>query len=219
MSFDRSDIEAQNADSNDPTHLLAIAMAAKMLGIRTAMPGIVNSYDPIHQTVSVQPAIQAEFDGLGQVNLPLLVDVPVLFLQGGNFVVTFPIAKGDEALIVFSDRGFDRWFEYGGTQPRTEDRTHSLCDGFAIVGLRSKPRKLTDVQTDGVEVRSIDRSVALKMQGSGVEIIGNVHLTGTLTADTDVIGGGKSLKNHTHVAGTLLTAGPYSVSGTTGKPS
>ena len=45
----------------------------------------------------------------------------------------------------------------------------------------------------------------------GVTINGDVHVTGTLTADTDVVGGGKSLKTHKH-------GGVTTGSGQTGTP-
>jgi hypothetical protein len=34
--------------------------------------------------------------------------------------------------------------------------------------------------------------------GGGGTVTGDLHVTGTATADTDVIGGGKSLKTHPH---------------------
>lgn len=62
--------------------------------------------------------------------------------------------------------------------------------------------------------------------GQKVKVSSDVEVTGTLTASTDVVGGGKSLKTHTHspnsfvVAGTSATGGPVTgtATGTTGAP-
>lgn len=61
--------------------------------------------------------------------------------------------------------------------------------------------------------RSIRVVAALKVRFESplVEFTGDGHLAGTLTADVDVIGGGKSLKNHTHggvAFGGSNTSGP-----------
>lgn len=53
-----------------------------------------------------------------------------------------------------------------------------------------------------------------------VKLTGDLNVSGTVTAITDVVGSGVSLKSHTHAAGTLLTgASPGDpVTGTTGGP-
>ena len=59
--------------------------------------------------------------------------------------------------------------------------------------------------------------------GQKVKLVSDVEVTGTLTASTDVVGGGKSLKNHTHGAGALTsagcTAGGTAITGGSGGPS
>ena len=89
-------------------------------GLWTAMPAIVQSFDPAKMTLVAQPAIKGRVRGkdgtISFVEMPLLVDVPVLFPSGGGFSLTFPIAQGDEALIVFADRCIDAWWQSGGIQ-------------------------------------------------------------------------------------------------------
>lgn len=57
---------------------------AIMSAMRVSMPGIIQSFDPDAVTAVVQPAIKGlEQDESGadvSVNIPLLVDVPVVFL-------------------------------------------------------------------------------------------------------------------------------------------
>lgn len=68
---------------------------------------------------------------------PLMVDVPVIVLGGGAAHLTFPIAQGDQALILFNDRNIDNWFQSGQAGPVANSRAHSFSDGLALVGLNS----------------------------------------------------------------------------------
>lgn len=178
--------------------------------LHTCLPGIIDSFDPVKQTASVQPAIKRVFTEQGGVNLPLCVDVPVAFPGGGDFFLTFPVQPGDECILFFSERCIDFWYANGGVQLPAEYRLHDLSDAFALVGVNSQPNKLTQVQTDGAELRTRDRSTYIKLTAGTIFIKGNVvhegdttqtgntTSSGTVTGTTDVIGGGKSLKNHTH---------------------
>ncbi len=126
----------------------------------TALPGIVQSFDPQTMTCEVQPAIQGKVqneDGtVSVVNLPLLLDCPVVFPRGGGCSLTFPIKAGDECLVVFADRAIDFWWQSGGVQPPAETRMHDLSDGFVLVGPYSQPQVLSGVSTSAVQLRSDD---------------------------------------------------------------
>ncbi|MFW8450019.1 Gp138 family membrane-puncturing spike protein, partial [Klebsiella pneumoniae] len=64
------------------------------------------------------------------VNLPLLVDVPVVFPRGGGCTLTFPVKPGDECLVIFADRCIDFWWQSGGIQEPVDERMHDLSDAF-----------------------------------------------------------------------------------------
>ena len=143
-------------------------MDGRLSELWTAMPGIVESFDPAAETVSVQPAIRGRIlqpDGTEKlVALPLLVDVPVVFPGGGGFTLTFPVKPGDECLVVFGSRCIDAWWQLGGLGDPLETRQHDLSDGFALVGPRSKARALPGVSTENVQLRTDDgrASVTIK---------------------------------------------------------
>ena len=212
---------------NDPEESERLALEGQQAKMWTALPGIIVSYDAARQTCSVQPAIQGVVtnpDGSTQTtNLPLLVDVPVQFPRGGGFACTFPLVAGDDVLVVFASRCIDAWWQSGGIQRAMEARMHDLSDGFAIPGPTSQPRKLANVQTDGIELRDEARTTYLKLTAGTIFIKGNIvhegnttqtgntNQTGQITATVDVIGGGKSLKTHIHSG---VTAGPSN----TGQP-
>jgi len=138
---------------------LRSAVDGALKDVHTCLPGIVTAFDANTQTAQVRPAIKRIFVEEGAVNLPLCVDVPVQFPAGGNVVFTFPVAAGDECLLVFSERAIDYWWEKGGVQLPAEYRLHDLSDAFAIVGVSSKARKLSPpASTSVAEIRTRDGS-------------------------------------------------------------
>lgn len=165
---------------NDPIEAQRAALDGRQAEIWTALPGIVTAFDPDAITVSVQPAIAGSItgeDGVAQrVSLPLLVDVPVSFPMGGKFVLTFPVAAGDECIVVFSARCIDGWWQSGGVQAPAEHRMHDLSDGMAIVGIRSKARKLRDISTENVQLRSEDGLTYIEIGPEGKVRIDCEHL-------------------------------------------
>lgn len=177
--------------TGDLNGTLLAAMASHQAGVWTAIPGVVKSYNASAMTASVLPSIQAQVrnpdQSLSWVNLPLLVDCPVMFPNGGGFALTFPLQDGDECLVVFSSRCIDAWWQSGaanGPQVQADLRMHDLSDGFVVPGPRSQPRKLSPApQTDGIELRSDDRSSYLKLDSAG-------KLTAVLVGDAQVVSGG-----------------------------
>ncbi|HFU6516427.1 TPA: Gp138 family membrane-puncturing spike protein [Klebsiella pneumoniae] len=140
---------------------------AIMSAMRVAMPGIIQSFDPDAVTAVVQPAIKgAEQDESGaevSVNLPLLVDVPVVFPRGGGCTLTFPVKAGDECLVIFADRCIDFWWQSGGIQEPVDERMHDLSDAFCIVGPQSQAKKIGGISTSAVELRSDDGETKLSL--------------------------------------------------------
>lgn len=140
--------------------MLDIALTGRLSMLWTALPGIVQSFDAQAMTCEVQPAIQGkirdESGVIRLVNLPILLDCPVVFPHGGGTTMTFPIKQGDECLVIFSSRAIDLWWQSGGVQPPAEVRMHDLSDGFVLPGCFSQPNVLSAVSTNSVQLRSDD---------------------------------------------------------------
>lgn len=216
---------------DDPVEALRLALEGAQADIWTALPGIVTGYDPAAMTVTVQPAVSGTLeDGRGRrrpLPLPLLVDVPVVFPSGGGFTLTFPVAAGDECLVVFSARCIDGWWQSGGVQPPAERRLHDLSDGVAILGIRSQPRVLSPAaDASAVELRCDDgddfvriapdgaitaqATESLVLRAPSVRIEGALSVTGvsggptamivdgTMQVSGDVAAGNISLAGHVH---------------------
>lgn len=159
---------------NDPTVALQDAIRGAMASAWTALPGIVQSFDPVAMTCVVQPAIKARrTQSSGAVvtaALPLLVDCPVFFPSGGNCTLTFPVKSGDECLVVFASRCIDSWWQSGGIQEQAELRMHDLSDGFVFVGVRSQPRRIANVSANATQLRSDDGSTFVELDPASQKV-------------------------------------------------
>lgn len=160
--------------------------------------------------------------------LPLLLDCPVVFPRGGGCTLTFPVKAGDECLVVFSARCIDAWWQSGGIQLPMELRMHDLSDGFVMVGPMSQAKKIGNISTTAVQLRSDDgvafveidpgsknirakTSSLVSIEAPNIHLTGNVTITGTVTqsggntamtgnvsVNGDVSADGISLSQHKH---------------------
>jgi len=194
---------------------MRLAIQGALSGVWTALPGQVTAFDAAALTVEVQPTIkiiQQLQDGTYQaVQMPLLLDVPVVFQRGGGATLTFPIAVGDECLVVFANRNIDGWWQSGGVQLPLDARRFDLSDGFALVGPFSQPNVIGGYSASEVQLRSNDglalfglnpTTGALRIKApGGLTIIGDISHTGSQRSTGDVVAGTISLKNHVHTQG------------------
>lgn len=176
----------------------------------TSLPAIISKVNPERMTLEAQPTIMAQVrnpdNTTSWVPMPVAVDVPIVFPSGGGFTLTFPVAVGDECLLVFASRCIDAWWQSGGVQVQADFRMHDLSDAFALVGPRSQANLLGSVNTTDAELRNDAGTlkVALKADGSmaltssvqiditapTVNITADVHTTGALTNNSKDVGSG-----------------------------
>ena len=116
-----------------------------MFRTRCCIPCIIQSYNSANNTVECQPAVRERIineDGTIQyIQLPLLINVPVVFPGSANFDIKFPLSKNDECLVFFSDLSIDNFWQKGSVQNPVEVRRHDLSDGMAIPCMMSIPRR------------------------------------------------------------------------------
>jgi hypothetical protein len=180
------------------------ATKAAVYGLRVAMPGIIQSFDPVKQTVTVQLAITDQIKLNGVISnqvIPILPDVPIIIPRGGAVSLTLPIQQGDECLVILADMCIDAWFDSGKVSNQQKLRRHDLSDGFAILGPWSQPRVLeafsqTQAQlrndTNGpadvaVSVGATEASIAagatsVEVDGTHVTLTGLLALSGAPVA-------------------------------------
>lgn len=142
--------------------------------LRVACPGIIQSFDSETQTVTVQLALRENItkpDFTKEwINLPLLLDVPIVIPRAGEYCLTMPIREGDECLVIFADMCIDAWFTYGGIQNQIEKRRHDLSDGFAILGTWSQPNRIENYSIDSCELRTLDNRTNISIKPNEINI-------------------------------------------------
>jgi len=204
------------------TAVLQSLVKQALYDARVAMPGVVQSFDAAKQTVTVQLAVREKINQNlvpTDVDVKLLVDVPIVLPRGGGFSLTLPVKAGDECLVVFGDRCIDSWWQNGGTENAQAAKfCHDIGDGFAVLGPWSQPRVLPNYSQDAVQLRSDDGQTLIEINGPEANITaqasgcsvniqtsnGDVNITAaaggnvSIDADGDVTIQGKNWLAHKH---------------------
>lgn len=186
---------------NDSEAAIITALDSRQARMWTALPCLVQSVDFEQMTITAQPTIQgtqtAQNGTTQNINMPLLVDVPICFPGGGGFILTMPLSAGDEVLVILASRCIDSWWQNGTIGPAAEFRMHDLSDGFAIPGPRSLPNTVDSISSANVQLRNDEGTTYLEITPAGrinlvaptaVKVQGNLEITGSLTVDGNVIG-------------------------------
>lgn len=197
-------------------NIIKDAVNAGLANIWHALPCEVESYDPDAVTISAQPLIKIpvkQSDGSIKLEqLPLLLDVPVMFPCAGGFTITHPINRGDECFISFASRNIDLWWQSGGIQNPFDTRIHDLSDGFAFFKPQSQAKKISNISTENLEIRSDDNATKIQITPGGiinfigqkavfkcpVEMEQTLTVTGIIKSLEDVIAKVISLFGHKH---------------------
>lgn len=160
-----------------------------MLSLNCHAIAKVQSFDPTKQTVSATIMYKKSFlqrDPNGNYvpvlrDYPILLDVPAIVLSGGSAHLTFPIAPGDECLILFNDRDIDNWFQSGQVGELSSTRLHSFSDGIALVGLNSLASLIQNYDSTRAVLRNGDAMVGVS--ATQIKIANNITTLNTLLGD------------------------------------
>jgi hypothetical protein len=117
---------------------------------------------------------------------PVIPDVPIHFSHAGNFMITIPVAVGDEGMLIISHQDLSKWKEQGGTGvPQQHLSLLDINNGIFIPGVPSAVSAIADYATDALEIRA--GSDKIRMKGDGtvyintIEFLTHKHPVGTLT--------------------------------------
>ena len=190
-------------------------MAKKAVnGIHTALPGVVQSFDPATGLAVVKPTAKYKKPDGSTIEFPEISGVPVLFPQGAaqNVSIAYPVAAGDGCLLIVSEQSLDLWM-YG--RETESDLPFDLTNSIALVGLFAKagPGAAAACAENAVVVTA--GGTVFKVTPGGVSVTGGLTVSGNLTvggsvnASGNVTGGGISLTGHTHTGVHGETSGPH----------
>lgn len=209
---------ALTLNERSPTQLQIIreVVNAALANLWTALPCEVVEYNSATVTVNVQPLIKIPVhlpDGeIETVELPMLLDVPVMFPCSGGFTITHPIKKGDECLVNFADRNIDLWWQSGGIQEPFDTRKHDLSDGFAFFRPQSQSKKISSISETDLEIRNDANTCKIQITPDGeihfhgtksvfhhpVEMKSTLMVDGIIKSLSDVLAKTISLFSHKH---------------------
>jgi len=104
--------------------------------ISTAIPGVIESYDPDSKTakcsVNISDFIKGDGSELVENEWPPLEETPVWFPGGSVFAELFPLKAGDPCLLIFCQRDIAEWFLSNGKEPVSPADTEIFNKSSAI---------------------------------------------------------------------------------------
>ena len=161
-----------------------LSMASELNCMRI---GIVQEFYPADLTVQVliagKKTIGLNQDGTQNVREYAPIYAKVCYC---NPFITYPIKKGDECVLLFSDREIESWFINGDVNPESHTRMHDLTDAVALFGIRSIPNMI-EILSNALHLFYGNSSIELTETG--------VNINGTLTIN------GEPYLSHVHSNG------------------
>lgn len=133
--------------------------------------GIINSFDPIEQTATVQlvdKGVTTSVEGEQLIDFSPLAECPVITFKGRNGGVTIPINPGDTCMVFFNDRDMDNWLEDGLIQRPNTLRAHDFSDAVVLVGMRNQINKIADYNNDATELNYLDNKISVDSSTIGL---------------------------------------------------
>ena len=174
--------------------------------IKVMLPCVVTkvNHDSNYVTVEI---LDYDADEIGNVQeYPPLTNVPIRQpMDSGSAYIRLPVQVGDIGTIEFFDSSVDDLVTSNvHTYDLTED-WHKLSDNLFTNGFLPKDKYLTFDSTAKIVLGGKDGTATFKLTSDNnwvmvgnLQVDGDITATGTITGTTDVIGGGKSVKSHTH---------------------
>lgn len=146
----------------------------------------VVAFDEAKMTVDVQPLTHYPDEDTFQTK-PQVLAVPVSMVYGGGWVFR-PIYKpGDIGVVLYLDRDSDAVIAGGAEADPNTERLHSGDDAIFLGGVRTGTNQITGLPSGTLCMATVDGSVYLSMTKTGIDIKGNVTITGNLTTQGGVV--------------------------------
>ena len=181
-------------------------MASALSSVHTALPGKVVSYDEGKHRAKVKPATRMLIDNGVQIELPELLDVPVIFPSAKSFDLEFPLDKDDGVLLIFQELDISEWKSGERTPTAITSSRFNLDAAVAIPGLFSKP-------TEGKARITATKDGTLTWTAKKIVFKGQMVFEDDVIARKDVyvgvgVGPGVSMTQHIHPTAVGPTSPP-----------
>lgn len=168
--------------------------------------GTIELFNPLTQTAQVSinyAKTRLQIDDVGDTTVttsdyPILLDCPCVVYGGGTGYLSFPIAPGDECLVMFNDRDMDAWFAGSSSSAPETGRLHAFTDAIAMVGIRSLANVIPTYSSTSVVLDYLTNKIELSPTG----------LTITYGTDSVTLNASGITANY---AGNTIQIGPTSI--------
>lgn len=150
--------------------------------LNTAIPAIIDGFDPSTQRVSATPAIKAKYitpdNNVIYIQYPKITNIPLAMIKSQGLKITYPIEVGQNCTLIFSQRSIDNFMLEGniqapfdGENPITSTiRCMDLTDAMCFPGIITDKEPITEYATDAIEVRSADGKVKLSVKENSLKL-------------------------------------------------
>lgn len=166
----------------------------------TGVPAKIVAYNANTQTCTAQPVFQT-----GELPMPPIYNVPVIFPAGGGAVLSFPVKAGDRCWLAFSMYPIAEYVNGTGDTAvnNSMDRPHDINECVAFVGMGTMQKNYVPDPT--LVMLRFGKTKLTMDDNENVYIEGNLHVTKKIVADDtvegkDFISGetGLTFNNHKH---------------------
>jgi len=210
-------------DYSNFTDAIQFIFEQMMKNIYVAIPGIIETYNPMTKRCRVKPAINIRLTN-GDTDAPSsIINVPVVWPSGGGFSLLSPLPAGSPVSIHFSQRGITK-FKETFSQEDPGNGMFDKEDAYVIPGYGAL--SVTPATATGMSMQSEDgtnyiyvENGAIKINSTGPinaissasitiespdnKVIGPLDVSGIVTAPefTSTGAGGTSYTRHIHPQG------------------
>ena len=202
--------------ANDITDVIKDWISNRLADVNTVMPGRIVDYVPAEQKASVEIVIKRLLNTEGAnktVDVPAIINVPVVFPATPKSMLTFPLEKGDGVLVVFSQRSLDVFLRAADNAPLDPEdfRRFDLTDAIALPGLFGFPSAPNDTAKHSL-AHSTDDTVLQHNMNSGAEVELRLRLDGSVViqnanGSVTVAADGQIIATNGTATATLETSG------------
>lgn len=194
--------------------------------LNTSIPAIIDEFDSTTQMVSASPAIRVKYvnpDGTIQyIQCPKITNIPLALIKSSGLKITYPIEKGQNCTLIFSQRSIDNFLIEGGIQDpydpnkgiTTVIRCMDMSDAMCFPGVITLKEPISNYATDAIEIRSSDGTTKVSVKENSLKLqqgSASIDMTGgniVMTATTITLNGKEWLSHqHTGVTSGNQTSG------------
>ena len=182
--------------------------------IKVQLPCQVMNVDYTNNQVDIK-ILDYDCDNKGNaIDYAIIPNVPIRQpLYSGSAYIVLPVRVGDVGTIEFFDSSVKDLMTNSSYTYDENEEWHSLNNGLFTNGFLPKNKLFTFDNNAKVILGTHSGSFTFKVNSDDsltvvtpninvitdtLNVDGDIHATGTISADTDVLGAGKSLKSHTH---------------------